>query len=292
MLRTISRTRTMVPSRHLISYRFFSDVSTTKGETFTLTKHFLDASNTAHIAVYSLNRPEAMNSISKKLLEEFETYINSLAAEGRHQNVTNTRALILSSELPKVFCAGADLKERKTFTDADTAAFLNKLNGTLDTIQSLHMPTITAIQGFALGGGAEISLATDFRVLSDVAQFGLPETRLAILPGAGGTKRLPKLIGYSRALDLVLTGRRVKADEALHLGIANRTGENALETALEMAKLICEGGPIAINAAKMAVRGQSKEWEIAAYNKVVNSEDKFEALSAFKEKRKPIFKGR
>lgn len=242
--------------------------------------------------MYSLNRPEAMNSISLKLLDEFETYINSLAAQGRHQNVTDTRALILSSELPKVFCAGADLKERKTFTDTDTASFLNRLNGVLDTIQALHMPTFTAIQGVALGGGAEISLATDFRVLSSVAQFGLPETRLAILPGAGGTKRLPKLIGYSRALDLVLTGRRVKADEALSLGIATRTGENALESALEMAKLVCEGGPIAINAAKMAVRGESKEWEIAAYNKVVNSEDKFEALEAFKEKRKPVFKGR
>lgn len=248
------------------------------------------AAGYSQVALLRFNRPQAMNAISRQLLDEFNDYITKLRTG--HSDVKDVGALILTSSSPKVFCAGADLKERKTFTLDDTNAFLHKLNSTLDMVESLRIPTITAVEGLALGGGLEIALSTDFRVLSEKAQVGLTESRLAIVPGAGGTYRLPRLIGYNRALDMVLTGRRVGAPEALQFGIANRIAANADEEALKMAEDICSGGPLAILAGKEAVRGAAPAWEQNAYRQVVNSEDKFEALDAFAAKRKPVFKGK
>lgn len=275
----------------LLRARFYS---TEKPTSLSIKYHLLDntktkVSNTPdgpNICVVSLDRPKAKNSISLQLLDEL--------FEVAHKDylIQNTRALILTSSTSNIFCAGADLKERKTFTPTDTRNFLKKLNYTLDLIENQVIPTISAINGIALGGGLEIALATDFRVLGQHSQIGLSETRLAIIPGAGGTYRLPRLIGKSKALDLILTGRRVKPDEALTLGIANRTVDDADKGALELAYEISEGGPLALIAAKKAVRGASPEWEAAMYERVVNTEDKFEALAAFAEKRTPIFKGR
>lgn len=239
-----------------------------------------------NICVVSLDRPKAKNSISLQLLEElFQVAHKDYLAQ-------DTRALILTSTTPNIFCAGADLKERKSFTPSDTRSFLKKLNHTLDLLESQPIPTISAINGVALGGGLEIALSTDFRVLGQSAQVGLSETRLAIIPGAGGTYRLPRLIGQSRALDLVLTGRRVGPEEAVALGVATRSVTDADEGALDLAREICGGGPLALIAGKKAVRGASPSWEAAMYDLVVNSEDKFEALAAFADKRKPVFKGR
>lgn len=247
---------------------------------------FSDTPSGANIAVITLDRPKAKNSISRALLDQ-------LFEAARHDYVgQSTRALIIRSSAPDIFCAGADLKERKTFTPLDTRNFLKKLNYTLDLFEAQPVPTISAISGLALGGGLELALATDFRVLGEKAAVGLTETRLAIIPGAGGTYRLPRLIGQAKALDMVLTGRRVGAEEALAIGVASRTVKNADEGALALAKDIAAGGPLAVVAGKKAVRGASKAWEEAAYERVVNSEDKFEALAAFAEKRKPVFKGR
>lgn len=239
----------------------------------------------SNIAVITLDRPKAKNSISLNLLDQ-------LFNAAHHDYISqSTRAIIIRSSTSDIFCAGADLKERKTFTPTDTRSFLKKLNYTLDLLEAQPIPTISAISGLALGGGLELALATDFRVLGEKASVGLTETRLAIIPGAGGTYRLPKLIGQAKALDMVLTGRRVNAEEALSLGVASRAVKDADEGALELAKGIAAGGPLAIVAAKKAVRGASKAWEEAMYERVVNSEDKFEALAAFAEKRKPVFKG-
>lgn len=240
----------------------------------------------ANIAVVTLDRPKAKNSISLRLLDQL--------FEAAHKDYISqeTRALIIRSSAPEIFCAGADLKERKSFTPTDTRNFLKKLNYTLDLFESQPIPTISAISGVALGGGLELALSTDFRVLGKNALVGLTESRLAIIPGAGGTYRLPRLIGSSKALDLILTGRRVGPEEALSLGIATRSVEDADEGALALAREISGGGPLAIIAGKKAVRGASPEWESAMYERVVNSEDKFEALAAFGEKRKPVFKGR
>ena len=203
-----------------------------------------------------------------------------------------------------------------------TAAFLLHLRSTLTTLSTLPIPTITAISSLALGGGLELALSTHFRVLTSNAVVGLPETRLGIIPGAGGTHRLPALIGVPRARDLILTGRRVSAPEAYFLGLADRLveiapeseeqaeewrgmGEKeregvvlglarraALSEAVRLAGEICEGGPVAVRAALRAVEEPSEVVENEMYQRVVRTEDRDEALRAFAEKRKPVFKGR
>lgn len=280
-------------TKNLRTSHFSRYYSSEKLSTVQVSYHSLDGNTSVsdtpsgpNVCVVSLDRPKAKNSISLQLLDElFQVAHKDYLSQ-------ETRALILTSSTPNIFCAGADLKERKTFTPEDTRSFLKKLNYTLDLLENQAVPTISAINGIALGGGLEIALATDFRVLGKNAQVGLSETRLAIIPGAGGTYRLPRLIGQSRALDMVLTGRRVGPGEAINLGVATRAVEDADVGALELAKEIAAGGPLALIAAKKAVKGASPNWEAAMYERVVNSEDKFEALAAFAEKRKPIFKGR
>ncbi|KAL7805828.1 ClpP/crotonase-like domain-containing protein [Trichoderma aethiopicum] len=294
-----------------------------------------------HIRILELNRPDARNAISKALLASLRAEIHDvqrqygpdgeeLPAPQRFGGAAGpdekgpTRALILASAVDTCFCAGADLKERRGFTQEETAEFLANLRSTLTDLSNLQIPTISAISSLALGGGLELALSTHFRVLSSNATVGLPETRLGIIPGAGGTYRLPAIVGLSRARDLVLTGRRVAAPEAYFLGIADRlvevlpederdasgssaaadgakgSGSNILETArraalseaVRLAQEICEGGPVAIRAALQAVAWAREEKENEMYKRVVNTEDRNEALKAFQEKRKPVFKGR
>lgn len=193
-----------------------------------------------------------------------------------------------------------------------TAAFLANLRSTFTALSVLPIPTISAVSSLALGGGLELALCTHMRVFASTAQVGLPETRLGIIPGAGGTYRLPALIGLGRARDLVLTGRRVSAAEAYFLGIADRLVEVApeegkeddkeelmrrandevLRTAVQLAGEICEGGPVAVRAALKAVSYAREEVENGMYERVVGTEDRNEALKAFREKRKPELKGR
>ena len=179
---------------------------------------------------------------------------------------------------------------------------------TFARLAALPIPTLSAISSTAFGGGLELALCTNFRVLSSTATVALPETRLAIIPGAGGTYRLPELIGATRARDLILTGRRVQGPEAYFIGLADRLVEvteeekgapgvargKVLEQAIGFARDICEGGPVAIRSAMQAVNDWQKGEgsENAAYETVIPTEDRVEALKAFGEKRKPVFKGR
>jgi methylglutaconyl-CoA hydratase len=225
-----------------------------------------------------------------------------------------TRTLILASEVDSCFCAGADLKERAGFSADETAAFLSNLRSTFAALASLPIPTISAVSSLALGGGLELALCTHLRVFASTAQVGLPETRLGIIPGAGGTYRLPALIGLSRARDLILTGRRVSAAEAYFLGIADRLVEvvdekrdeggeakkdlmsrakdEVLKEAVVLAGQICEGGPVAVRSALKAVGYAREEVENEMYERVVGTEDRNEALAAFREKRMPTFQGK
>ncbi|KAJ4363806.1 hypothetical protein N0V95_001001 [Ascochyta clinopodiicola] len=262
------------------------------------------APHSGNIRILSLNRPAARNAISRQLLSELSQQITSIHNEGQ---TGTTRALILASEVDTSFCAGADLKERATFTQKDTSNFLTSLRGTLTSIQNLPIPTISALAAPAFGGGLELALATHMRVFASTTTVALPETRLAIIPGAGGTYRLPALIGLARARDMILTGRRVSAPEAYFLGLCDRLVEitpeeqgqegaarkKVLNEAVQLAITICEGGPIAIKAALAAVEGCAlgEKAENAAYELVVKTKDRDEALAAFREKRKAVFKG-
>ena len=189
-----------------------------------------------------------------------------------------------------------------------TNEFLTKLRGTFRELAALQIPTISSISSIALGGGLELGLCTHFRVFSSSTVVGLPETRLAIIPGAGGTYRLPEIIGVPRARDMILTGRRVSGPESYFIGLCDRlvevlpeeeqqpgvAREKILKESIKLALDICEGGPVAIKEALQAVQGfqQGEKAENAAYAGVMESEDRIEALRAFIEKRKPAYRGR
>lgn len=265
----------------------------------------IPAPHSGSIKVISLNRPSARNAISRGLLSSLSDEVESVHAEG---STGPTRAVILASESDACFCAGADLKERLGFSQRETEQFLINLRSTFSRIAALPVPTISAISSTAFGGGLELALCTHLRVFASTAVVGLPETRLAIIPGAGGTYRLPAIIGQARARDLILTGRRVGGPEAYFLGMCDRlvevteedlktpgaTRTKILDQAIRLARDVCEGGPVAIRAALEAVEGCAfgEKSENAAYEKVLMTEDRTEALKAFGEKRAPVFKGR
>ncbi|KLJ09137.1 methylglutaconyl-CoA hydratase [Blastomyces silverae] len=289
----------------VVQVRYNSTIVGTSARGSVIDIQQIPAPGAGHIRVLLLNRPEARNAISRQLLDSLTKHVNSIEAE---KGDGPTRALVLASNADAAFCAGADLKERATFTRQDTEAFLAQLRQTFASLAALPIPTISAISSMALGGGLELALSTNLRVFGSTSMVGLPETRLAIIPGAGGTYRLPKLIGENRALDMILTGRRVSAAEAYFLGLCNRlvevspeeaaqpgaAREKVLQESIKLALDICEGGPIALKQAMKAVRGFEKgaAAENEAYLGVVETEDRFEALKAFAEKRKPCFKGR
>jgi methylglutaconyl-CoA hydratase len=196
----------------------------------------------------------------------------------------------------------------RVVTFSSTKSFLTGLRKTFTNLSNLPIPTIAAISSLALGGGLELALCASMRVFGSSAIVGQPETRLAIIPGAGGTYRLPRLIGLNRARDMILTGRRVSGAEAYFVGLCDRLVEitpeeekqpsqartKVLDVSLELARDLCEGGPIALTQAMRAVNDwqRGEEAENEAYEVVLKSEDRLEALKAFAEKRRPSFKGR
>ncbi|KAK3708118.1 hypothetical protein LTR37_011622 [Vermiconidia calcicola] len=263
------------------------------------------APHSGSITILSLNRPQARNALSKQMLGELNGVIEGLHREA---GKGGTRALIIASESDNAFCAGADLKERVGMSQDEALAFLKTLRSTFTRLSQLPIPTLSAISSNAFGGGLELSLCTTFRILASTATIALPETRLAIIPGGGGTYRLPRLIGPTRARDLILTGRRIQGPEAYFIGLADRLVEitedekdapgvargKVLEQAVSMARDLCEGAPVAVRAAMQALEGWEKgeESENKAYELTLPTEDRIEALRAFGEKRKPVFRGR
>lgn len=247
------------------------------------------------ILILTLNRPEVMNAFNFALLHALREQIETVRYRPQ------VRVLIITGAGPKAFCSGADLKERLALNDIQVREYLTTIRNLFVAIEQLNKPVIAAVNGIALGGGTELALACDLRIASSSAALGLTETRLAIIPGGGGTQRLPRLIGRGKAKELIFTGRRVDAQEALQIGLVNKICNPADLPAecLHMAAMICEAGPLATEQAKFAINhGMETDIhtglaiESSAYQVLIPTEDRREALKAFQEKRKPVYRGR
>ena len=246
------------------------------------------------IIIITINRPERRNALDRTTLAAGRTLIRDIHYD------SSARVLIVTGAGDKAFCAGADLKEREHMTMVEVRQYIRYIRDTFTEMESLPIPVIAAINGVSMGGGTEMALACDLRIASPNAKIALNETSLAIIPGGGGTVRLPRLIGRGRAKDMIMTARWVEAEEALDIGLVNRIAPKGklMETTIEVAEQIIRNGPIAITQAKYVInRGlemsleEALQLESDAYEVTIPTKDRVEALEAFKEKRKPQFKG-
>ena len=235
------------------------------------------------------------NAISRAMILELEQLVQRVSIDRA------TRVVVLTGAGTKAFCAGADLKERSGMDKSEIPVFLDRVQRILRAMEKSAAVFIAGINGVAFGGGTEIALACDLRVSAPSAQLGLPEVKLGIIPGAGGTQRLARLIGPGRAKDLILTGRKVEATEALAMGLIDRIApEGQLRKAcLELASAIAANGPLAVTAAKHAIDeglglalDEGLKVERRHYETVLDSEDRLEGLRAFAERRTADFRGR
>ncbi|CAG9318468.1 unnamed protein product [Blepharisma stoltei] len=245
------------------------------------------------VKVISLQNPARKNALGTLLIDQFISHLQCLKFDNE------ARVVILKSGVSGTFCAGADLKERLQMTPDQVAVFVDKLRSSFTMLEDLPIPSIACIDGYALGGGLELALSCDLRVSGPNSKVGLPETALAIIPGAGGTQRLAKLIGIVRAKEMIYTAQQYNANTAHSYGIFNSVHENPYEKALEIANTIANNGPVAIRMAKKAIdlgygkdKATGMSIEQLCYAQVIPTEDRVEALKAFNEKRKPIFKGK
>ncbi len=246
------------------------------------------------IVTLTLNRPEVMNSFNFQLLHALREQVEDVRFK------RDVRVIIITGAGEKAFCSGADLKERATLSPDQVKEFIFTIRNLFTSIEQLNKAVIGAVNGVALGGGTELALACDIRIASMNASMGLTETRLAIIPGAGGTQRLPRLVGRGKAKELIFTGKRIGAEEALNIGLVNQIcePEDLLDECKKMAAMICETGPIAIEQAKYAINygieadlHTGLALESNAYWVTIPTEDRLEGLAAFREKRKPVYKG-
>jgi methylglutaconyl-CoA hydratase len=268
------------------------------------------------VSALTLRRPRARNALGRRLVRELASALDTLRQE------PTTRCVVVRSSVPGVFCAGADLKERAAMTQRETVEFVCLLRRTFADLAALPMPTVAAVDGLALGGGMELALACDVRVASAASAFAAPEARLGVIPGAGGTQRLPRLVGASRAKELIFTGRRVGGSEAGMIGLADHVvaddgaqgdeeggggaaaqprhhrGFPAYRRALEIAREVARAAPLSLRAAKAAVDQGADvglpsglKLEEALYARLVPTRDRLEGLRAFAERRAPRFEG-
>lgn len=244
------------------------------------------------IEQWTINGEARRNALTRALVAALEAQVKRVSGDDRA-----VRAVILTGAGDKAFCAGADLKERATMNEQDVRAFLDQLRRTFRSIELSDCVFIAFVNGAAFGGGTELALSCDLRVIAPTAQMGLTEVKLGIIPGGGGTQRLPRLVGPGVAKELILTGRRVEADEAVRIGLANQAG--GLAEARGLAEAVVENAPIAVGLAKHAIDeglalalDQALALEQAKYEHTLKTADRLEGLKAFAEKRKPIFVGK
>jgi methylglutaconyl-CoA hydratase len=248
------------------------------------------------VAVLTLDRLDRHNALSRATLHALGRLTRDALADER------VRAIVVTGRGTKAFCAGADLKERQGFTNEDVRAQVGLYRTELSWLDRSPKPVVAAINGVALGGGLELALICDLRVAAPHAVIGLPETGLGIIPGAGGTQRLPRIVGEARAKEMILLQRRLSAEEALSWGLVNRVSPadvDVVEDAIAWIAPIASGAPIAQAAALAAIDvsfevplDRGLEIERVHYDETLRSKDRLEALAAFAEKRKPVFTGR
>ena len=255
----------------------------------------VDVDEDRRLATLTLNRPESRNAISRDLAAALLHACTDLAQRN------DVWALVVTGAGDRAFCAGADLKERRTLSAPDRAAHTRAIETAVEALAALPMPTIAAIRGYALAGGAEIAVACDLRIAATDAVLGFPEVRVGIFPGAGGVLRVPGIVGEGAARDLLFTGRSLPADEALRIGLVDRivAPEDVVNVARELAASIAANAPLAIRAVKRALR-ESRGLPLDEARRTVNAlradldatQDYEEGLSAFAERRSPRFTGR
>jgi enoyl-CoA hydratase/carnithine racemase len=248
------------------------------------------------VVVWTIDRASRMNALSRATLLALGKLTRQAAAD------PSVRAIVLTGAGERAFCAGADLKERQGMSENDVRLQVELYRSELGPLDRSPKPVIAAINGAALGGGLELAMCCDLRVAAAHALLGLPETSLGIIPGAGGTQRLPRIVGEARAKEMILLARRLTAQEALGWGLVNRVtpaGRSVLEDTLEWIRPIAEGAPVAQAAALEAIDRAfdttlelGLELERVSYDKTLVSADRREALAAFAEKRPPQFQGR
>lgn len=240
-------------------------------------------------AVATIHRPEALNALNSQVLADLAELLDTVEAD------EEIRVLVITGAGEKAFVAGADIGEMSTLTKAEGEAFGKKGNDVFRRLETLPIPTIAAVNGFALGGGCELSMSCDIRICADTAVFGQPEAGLGITPGFGGTQRLARLVGPGMAKQLIYTAKNIKADEALRIGLVNAVypAQELLPAAEKLAGIIAKNAPIAVRACKKAINdGLQVDMDRAVtieeklFGSCFETADQKEGMSAFLEKRK------
>lgn len=251
----------------------------------------VDLTRDGDLAILTLNRPEALNALSFQILRDIGAAIDTVAT-------WDVRALLITGAGDKAFCAGADIKELRNRPLVDQKAGAELGQSVFAKLDRLHVASVALVNGYAFGGGSELAMACTFRLASPNAIFGLPEVKLGLIPGYGGTQRLPRLVGEGRALEIIMTGRNVKADEAERIGLVNAVAEGDLmEAGREFAGKFTRYSLPTLNLARRAVAragdttlAAGLEIEADLSTLAYRLEDAEEGMAAFEEKRKPEFK--
>lgn len=249
---------------------------------------FIDYEVDGQVGIITINRPKALNALNSEVLKDLDATIDAVDLDA-------IRCLIITGAGEKSFVAGADIGEMSTLTKAEGEAFGKAGNDVFRKIETLPIPVIAAINGFALGGGCEISMSCDIRLCSENAVFGQPEAGLGITPGFGGTQRMPRLLGRSKAMELILTTNQIKAAEAKEIGLVSKVvpQEELMDTAMALAKDICKNAQVAVRQCKACINHGLQtdiltgvSYEAEAFGLCFATEDQKDAMKAFVEKRK------
>ena len=249
---------------------------------------FITYEQEGFVGIITINRPKALNALNSQVLKEIDATLDAV-------NLETTRCLILTGAGEKSFVAGADIAEMSTLTKAEGEAFGKAGNDVFRKLETFPIPTIAAVNGFALGGGNEIAMSCDIRICSDNAVFGQPEVGLGITPGFGGTQRLARIIGVGKAKELIYTAFNIKADEAYRVGLVNAVYPQAelMDAAKKMAAKIAKNAPIAVRACKKAINegievdmDQAIVIEEKLFGSCFETEDQKDGMTAFLNKTK------